>query len=45
MAAKEFFVFNVAAKKFFSVNLAGRLEKLPTPALDYLEKFLFEKLF
>ena len=32
--AKEFSAFNVTREEFFSVNLARRLEKLPTPVLD-----------
>ena len=35
MASEEFFfAFNVDREECFSVNMARRLEKLPTPALD-----------
>ena len=33
--AKELFAFNVAREEIFSVILARRLEKLPTPGLNY----------
>ena len=32
--AKDFFAFNVVREGVFSVNLARRLEKLPTPGLS-----------
>ena len=35
--AKEFSAFNVALEEIFSVNLARRLEKLPTPVLKDLQ--------
>ena len=36
--AKEFFAFNLAREDFFSVNLARRLKKLPTPYLKVVCK-------
>ena len=34
--AREGFFFNLAREEIFSVNLARRLEKLPTPGLDVI---------
>ena len=34
MARERFVSFNLTREQIFSVNLARRLEKLPTPGLD-----------
>ena len=47
MAREGLFYFNLAQEKLFSVNMARRLEKLPTPGLKCLFLNVFEmyKLF